>query len=612
MPGPKTKEEYKKDLLDNINLIKGLDPTFEMTQDQIDYMLSDERFELHQKYYGRKPSNDGLDRDEISKKYTPRYPGAFSRHVQWFVHDENTEEGRKYNEKLLENIGRDDEIGLDVQNQYMINAFNAVDDVDVSKFDDKVSLTEFMNYAEQNIYYGKSIMETQHLLDQFENLKPKEESKEKIRAVFNLGSAAGAVLGNAIELVGNEGFLTLPMEFLNEKQKNLLSEAIVHDADRLMNYGNYVPVMYSFINNKKEISDAFRDYRQYVKPGEKIGLDDFEAKFPEESIIGGGYLARRELTLRVIDENASYNVFSEDENYQALVSQGKTLKEMIEKLGDKLPNEKEQDELSAQAKKYTRSIYDFTKLPGLLDSDDPEIRQIGQNMKKSQSSLNGYSNPDILKANIHYYGVDSGYIKEIEHLVKQLKKTEGNLTDNTPEYDEFSKLLKGMPDKLKQLKTDKNITFEKIQEVFKPAVDAAGEYFATHKDAKLNSRQFRRIKIMNRLKDLSKEATQKSDTPGKNIDYRLAEKIFTAKAIQIKNKELLMNDNLRDTMIKDILNSEEFKRDIAGASPEAKEKLLKVPGDKVIKNMMKKYSKHKEIKAPEKVNSKDKPAMKIN
>lgn len=612
MPGPKTKEEYRKDLLENISLIKAFDPTFEMTQEQIDYMLSDERMNLHQKYYGRKPAEAGASRNKAAMQYTPRYPSAFSRHVQWFAHDEKTEEDRKYNEKLMENIGRDDEVGLRVQNQYVFNAFNAVADVDVSKFDKGVSLTDFLNYAEQNTYFGKAIMETEHLLSEFKNLKPTEASAEKIRAAYNLGSAAGAVLGDAVELAGNEGFITLPVEFLNDRQKDLLMGAITRDPERLSKYGNYVAVMKSWIANKADLPDAYKNFRQYVKEGEKIGPDDFEARLAEEAIIGGGYEKRRETALRVIEENASYDIFSEDEHYKEMVSHGNALKQMINKLGDRVPNEKEQEELSKQAKKYTRSIYEFTKIDGVLNSEDSNIRQIGMNIKNSQSLLLGYSDPDILSANVHYFGVDTGYMKEVELLVKQLKKTEGNLTANSPEYDKFSELMKAMPNKLKQLNTEKNVTFEKIQEIFKPAVDAAGEYFESHKDEKLNSRQFRRLKIMNRLKDLSKEASQRSGAPGKNIDYRLAEKIYTAKAIQIKSKDLLMNDDIREKMIRDILNSDEFKRDFGGASAEAKEKMLKIPGDKVINSMMKHYGKSKEIISPENVNSKDKPAMKMN
>lgn len=111
------------------------------------------------------------------------------------------------------------------------------------------------------------------------------------------------------------------------------------------------------------------------------------------------------------------------------------------------------------------------------------------------------------------------------------------------------------------------------------------------------------------LKDPSKEATQRSDAPGKNIDYRLAEKFFTEKAIQIKSKDLLMNDELREKTINKILNSDDFKRDFSNASLEVKEKLLKVPGEKVLGSMIKQYGKSKEINAPGKVNSKKDPAM---
>lgn len=251
MPKPKTKEQYRKDLLDNIKFIKKFVTSFEMTDEQINYMLSDERYEMHCKYYGQNPSVEGNSRDESTKKYTPAYPKAFERHVKWFIHDENTEEGREYNRQLLENMGRDDETGLAAQNQYLIKALNAVGDVDMSKMGDDVSLTEFMNYAEQNTFYGKAVMETQHIVAEFKNIKPKEASEEKIRAIYNFGTTVGGVLSEIVQLTGNEAFLTLPLEYLNKDQRLLLSNAIAHDKDK-SKYGDYLAVMEAFRDSKKK------------------------------------------------------------------------------------------------------------------------------------------------------------------------------------------------------------------------------------------------------------------------------------------------------------------------------------------------------------------------
>ncbi len=599
---PKSKADYRRELINNIKIIQTIDPGFTLTEEQIEAKLSDEKIRMHQKYYGQNPETNKREGKMVVEKYTPSIPDAFARHADFLARPELTEEDKEYNKKLFDGIGRDDEQGIEVQNNYIIQSYNAINKVDMSKMDPDAPFEEFMEYCAKNSSYGKAIMESEHVLASSKTVKAKESSKEKIRAFYNFGSAAGAVIGSAVKLVGNEGFLTIPWEYIKGDLITKVGNYFVAHPELTAKYGpSFVGEVAAWNDQKNNAKKEYQKFRSVVKEGEEVTLDDFEENLPKSEIIGGGYEKRRELALNTLAENASFDIFAENEDYKNIIANGNELKEMINGIGDRIPTEEEQKALVNSATDYTKSIYDFCKTNDISKSKDPKVTEAAEKMRSSMSKFAGYSRKHILETNIHYFEKDikqaelatnkAGYIKEIEHLVTQLKKTEGNWTSNSPAYDKFSKLLKDMPNKLKQLTGTKDINFEKIQEAFKPVVDAAGEYMDTHKNKSLNSRQFRRLKIMNRLKDLSKEASERKNTPGEDINYRLAEKLYTANAIKKGDKNALLNDEVRSRGIHNVLTSKRFIRDFINIPEEGKLKLLKISGEKVLDSMMQAYNK---------------------
>ncbi len=188
------------------------------------------------------------------------------------------------------------------------------------------------------------------------------------------------------------------------------------------------------------------------------------------------------------------------------------------------------------------------------------------------------------------YGLKPGinkdaYVKEFMFLADRLTKTEGNWTSNSPEYDALSALGHALPGQTAALSGDMELNFDKLEELINPVVAAGDSYITTHKGSRPDSRQTERLKIINRFKDLAAEIKAKNYNPGKNYDYRIAEKIVTAGIIKMKKPELLMNEAYRTTCIEKTLNSEAFKAHMAAMTSEDKLNVLKTPGKSVLKSL---------------------------
>lgn len=177
----------------------------------------------------------------------------------------------------------------------------------------------------------------------------------------------------------------------------------------------------------------------------------------------------------------------------------------------------------------------------------------------------------------------AGYVQELKFLASRLAKTEGNWTSNSPAYDAFSRAAKELPDQVDALKNDTDISFEKLRSLMQPMQDAANQYFQTHRTKPLDSRQMERVKIINRFRDLAKEMERESVEPGKNLDYRIAEKLVSAGCIQMKRGDLLMNDEYRTTCIQNTLDDPAFKESMRHYDEAGKMNILKMSGKSAIR-----------------------------
>jgi len=175
-----------------------------------------------------------------------------------------------------------------------------------------------------------------------------------------------------------------------------------------------------------------------------------------------------------------------------------------------------------------------------------------------------------------------GYLSEINFLITRLTKFEGNLTKNTPEYEDFAASLKGLPEQINEL-GNRELDFEHLGELLDTVVQNGDKYIDAH-PGKLGSRQIERVKIINRLKDIRNSITEKNVFPGKDYDYRLAEKIFTAAAVKANNHTALKSETIRSQTIEKIMSSPDFQR-VQDLTDIQKEQMLKVSGSKVLKNM---------------------------
>lgn len=175
--------------------------------------------------------------------------------------------------------------------------------------------------------------------------------------------------------------------------------------------------------------------------------------------------------------------------------------------------------------------------------------------------------------------VTNAYIDELKFLASSAKKTEKNLTKNSSQYDKFSKLLKELPDAVAGIAADpERCSLPNMREKLKDVLEAGDEYIKAHMNVKkLSDRQVARIKVINRLRDLAGEMDNKVVDPGKNIVYRIAEKLYTGAAIGAGNAKLLMYPEKRRAGIQEIMKIKGFSDFIQNLSPENGQKLLRMP-----------------------------------
>ena len=205
----------------------------------------------------------------------------------------------------------------------------------------------------------------------------------------------------------------------------------------------------------------------------------------------------------------------------------------------------------------------------LMASPDSQVYIQG----KPYKLMSGYGLQEVAKV--------EPYRDEIAFLVGRLKKTEGNLTSNSPQYDRFSKALKELPGKLSN--AGEAYSYEQIKGLLSEVDKLGQEYIEAHKKKPLDARQIERVKVINRLSDVLKDAQKKNPEPGKNLDYRLAEKLFTASAIQSKNQNLLLYADVRERTISSIMESREFRSEMASLSEQEKMTQLKTSGARYLK-----------------------------
>lgn len=177
----------------------------------------------------------------------------------------------------------------------------------------------------------------------------------------------------------------------------------------------------------------------------------------------------------------------------------------------------------------------------------------------------------------------AGYVSELSFLASRLTKTEGNWTDNSDEYAPFADALKALPGQVNALREDTDMNFDKLRSMVQPAAEAANNYFRTHRNISLSSRQMERIKVMNRFLDLVGDIEKKNVNPGTDLNYRIAEKLFTAGCIQMKRGDLLLNSEFRTNCIKQTLNDPAFREKLQGCDETAKLNILKTSGKNAIK-----------------------------
>lgn len=529
MPLPKTKAQYEKELRNNIRLFnqilgEGLGADDEII---VKNMLSDERMQLHEDYQN---VEDTTDTEHINKKITnaSKYfqagsvPKPVKRNWGCFAHEEKTQADIDHNKRMFSNLSRDDEMGEMARENYFIENLNNTFKLDPETFKqenlDKMSEREFADYCAKNADTGYIMFELQHGTEDFVD-EFTITNKDKFQAAHRYATTVGSVLKDNTRFVKSDGFLTVPLQYMTDKQIERMYEATSRinplfskEQAELINKSLNLEIQ------KRQMSAAVDELRSVIKPGEIFTTADYKYTLPIEERQCGGYFGRKDAILQGCDAINSLNNDDYPEGLEAIKQASEKVKNAFESV-DGTPNEQQQEQIINSIKNRNKLIYQYNKV--LSKSEDSNVLATRDMLKKNMT-ISGYLTwPNVLKDQIAYAKEDMAeFAKYGDGLDKSL--------------EELNALYDGLrvvnPDGQKEtmLASDIYEIRNKMAEVIKKADNAilndGVSKTVSDKFSKIKDSTLRQLKAMNRaepgmtIDDALAGNARKMDISGHNFD----------------------------------------------------------------------------------------------
>lgn len=426
------KKYYREKLMKNIKAIQKYCPDFTMSEQQIEEMLSDERIEMHERMQSYEPSSTGKrlkQKIEIAKKYVPlsdidnSHMRSFKRNYYHAVREEKTQEDIEHNRRLFTNLSRDDEMGETARTNYVVECMNSVFKIDLNKFKPGVPFNELLDYAVENSDLGGIAMENEHMLNDNSHLGMKD--KKRAHDICQFGNSIGGYLREIPLYVKGENFLTFPIEYMTIEQRNKVVDSMNLSRDNNIQTDTGIDNMLLIVGidkSRRELPDDLTQFEEEYKDRKLFNADDIEFKERDRNKrIGGGYLSRRNTALEGVEHllNANYPIKSKkiDSMKEALTNVKTLLTE--EKY---LDDENILKDVVSAVNKARGIARDFTKIPEIANSNNPDIKDLVKNVKTESKTLGFFSSEGNIKDQIKYYKEDKERLAKPNELIKELNE----------------------------------------------------------------------------------------------------------------------------------------------------------------------------------------------
>ena len=421
---PRSKAELRTELDNNIKKLQELIPGFDLTEEQKNIMLSDERIALHQKAAGLKNvlSDDSYknERSNIAKQYCPNESihKGFLRNMFHVARDENSQENKDFNKRLFSNLTRDDELGEKARENLFLETLNANFKIDPAKFGKDVPFKEFAEYAMENVDVAGTAMETEHFVGDFgADFVPLD--KEKIRAVGNYGSTMGGILRNQVLSMSKESFLTFPAEFMTKEQLNMVFTGVFQNdlfpMEKALQYSDLVRIEMM----KAEIPGVVEGYNKYMKSGKQISFEEFKYVRPKKERIMGGIQGRIAAVLQGAEMILERESPIAPEMFDEIKAATAELQEKLQNVGPKT-TDAEFKVINELAKKQNKCIYNFISKSGIRNEKDAFAVRLKEILDIHNKNTQFFSLDKVLSDQIKYFRQDNEMVRDFDAHLDEL------------------------------------------------------------------------------------------------------------------------------------------------------------------------------------------------
>lgn len=370
-----TKEELRQELLLNIAKIQQAVPDFTMTEEQIEECLSDQKYKLCKKVYGRTPNSGKTfdnQKDAIIKKYcdpSAMHP-SFARNRSHMVKYEVMEDDKAYNKELFENMTRDDELGEEAREKYIQKVLNIPLNYDLDFLASNPSDEQLLQYSLDHEDEGAIGMAFSSYIDQLSGYI-KFKDKDRMKQYGRLATSLGTYIQKASTFIGSDYYLTMPFSYLTDDQFARLRD----NRSKFPGFMKQLESGDETLNNLMTYEEMKRMIPrdvQNLKGFKPIERDDYEYEQPKELRIAGGLFKRAEKLVAACGYISALNLELVPEKLQALKDAAERARLLFVNIKD-IPSDDAIENLSLVAGEFTKKINDYIKDDAIAKSKDPLI-----------------------------------------------------------------------------------------------------------------------------------------------------------------------------------------------------------------------------------------------
>lgn len=264
------KEYFRNKVLANIEIIKTAVPDFQMSEEEIDAMVSDERIKMH--LAAKEKIKDFAEKENIASNTIGSVPLELTRCISYKMDTSGTPEAQEKNREMLENFTAANQAGDNFRRQLYLDILNDANKLNPDDYIGEKSEKQLFDMALRDYENGKlgwgcvDIGNNKTNLTGFSlNSEKMESFKEQIPALTGLGPAVSVIVEN----MSNEDYFTVPFDKLSEEQSIMLGTVGTPEAMNMFSKA----MLYQ--QNEKDLAELSSERELFGKTYSEKDLENF-------------------------------------------------------------------------------------------------------------------------------------------------------------------------------------------------------------------------------------------------------------------------------------------------------------------------------------------------